>query len=49
MEPFISKHFRYAYQHEFRVIWIPNKEINDLDPVFIEIGGMAEYADIIYA
>ena len=48
VDPFISKHFRYAYQHEFRLIWIPNKEIKVLDSVFIEIGGMAEYADIIY-
>tara|TARA_R110001583_G_C5558663_1_gene400980 strand:+ start:110 stop:982 length:873 start_codon:yes stop_codon:yes gene_type:complete len=48
VELFLSKHFKYSYQNEFRIIWIPGTEVKMLDPVFIEIGSMEEYADIIY-
>lgn len=44
---FFAKHFKYSYQNEVRVIWLPNNPIDNLDPFFIEIGGMEKYAKLI--
>ncbi|WP_299195950.1 hypothetical protein [uncultured Amphritea sp.] len=48
VEVFISKHFRYAYQNEFRIIWLPEKQVKKLDALFINIGSMEDYSDIIH-
>lgn len=44
---FFAKHFKYSYQNEVRVIWLPKKPIDNLEPFFIEIGSMEKYAKII--
>jgi len=41
------KHFRYAYQNEYRVVWVPEPFTNDLDPFEIEIGNMSAFATLI--
>ncbi|MFH6839473.1 hypothetical protein [Providencia sp. 2024EL-00732] len=43
-----SKHFRYSYQNEVRAIWVPPSPIQDLEPLYIEIGCMDKYAKIIH-
>ncbi len=44
---FFVKHFKYTYQNEYRAIWLPKKPVKNLEPFFIEIGNMNEYAEII--
>jgi hypothetical protein len=44
---FFAKHFSYGYQNEVRTIWLPDESINKLEPFFIDIGGMEQYAEII--
>lgn len=45
---FFSKHFRYTYQNEFRFIWVPEVPLMELEPFFIEIGNMHEYAKLVF-
>lgn len=42
-----SKHFKYSYQNEYRVIWAPNEPATLLDPVFLEIGSLSDIAEVI--
>lgn len=42
-----SKHFRYSYQNEVRTIWVPPLPIQHLEPLYIDIGCMENYAQII--
>lgn len=43
-----SKHFRYTYQKEYRIVWIPpSTETLKLDHIFIEIGNLKDCAEII--
>jgi hypothetical protein len=44
---FFSKHFRYAYQNEFRVAWLPQKPISKLQPLFISLGSLEDIAEIL--
>lgn len=44
---FFSKHFKYSYQNEVRTIWLPDKTISNLEPFFIRVGSMNQYAQII--
>jgi len=37
---FSQKHFRFAYQKEYRIIWLPPREANDLQPVIVELGSL---------
>ncbi|MGQ4005951.1 hypothetical protein QIW49_05650 [Francisellaceae bacterium CB300] len=44
---YFSKHFKYSYQYEYRFVLIPSSNIECLEPFFIEIGSMHEYAELI--
>jgi hypothetical protein len=44
---FFSKHFRYCYQQECRFVWIPDKAVNNLRDVFVEIGSMSDISELI--
>lgn len=44
MELFFTKHFRYWYQQEYRVAWVPEKSKCELNALEIEIGDMSQYA-----
>jgi len=44
--PGFSKHFRYAYQDEYRLIWEVSPQI-PLQPFFINIGSMHDIADLV--
>jgi hypothetical protein len=44
---FFSKHFKYSNQNEVRTIWLPETPTVKLEPFFIEVGNMIDYADLI--
>ena len=44
--PAFSKHFRYAYQDEYRLVWKPSSGMR-LDPFFINIGPVSDIAAIV--
>jgi hypothetical protein len=41
------KHFAYAYQHEYRLIWVPDKPTAKLEPLFINVGPLRDYSQCI--
>lgn len=43
----MSKHFRYAYQDEYRFVWLPHSPRWDLAHVDVEIGSLRDYAEFI--
>lgn len=44
--PTFSKHFRYAYQNEYRLAWkVPNSE--KMEPFFVELGALRDIASIV--
>jgi hypothetical protein len=44
---FFLKPFSYAYQREFRLIFIPPHPIKQLAPFFIQIGSLEDCAELI--
>lgn len=47
--PEMAKHFGYAYQKEFRIAFRPRRPIStSLEPLFLSVGSMKDYADLIY-
>lgn len=46
--PEMAKHFGYAYQKEVRVAFRPRKKLaTSLEPLFLSIGPMTDYADMV--
>jgi len=47
--PEMAKHFGYTYQKEVRIAFRPRGRIStDLEPLFLSIGSMSDYADIVH-
>jgi hypothetical protein len=44
---YFAKHFRYWYQHEYRVVWIPPTPIAELPPLDIVMGSLEDICEII--
>lgn len=44
---FSIKHFRYAYQKEIRLIWLPSSKPKKLYPKFIKLGNLSDICEII--
>ncbi|MFH1885204.1 MAG: hypothetical protein ABIM40_00785 [Pseudomonadota bacterium] len=44
---FTSKHFRYAYQNEFRLLWLPDQPKSDLMPIFIKLPDLKNFCNLI--
>jgi SEC-C motif len=44
---YFSKHFGYAYQKEYRVIWMPPEKTLELEPIFLELGNLENCCEII--
>lgn len=42
-----SKHFRYAYQNEYRIVWLPQETETVLESVFLELGNLEDYCELI--
>lgn len=48
--PEMAKHFGYAYQREVRIAFRPRRRPSKpLEPVFLQIGSMEDYADLLSA
>lgn len=46
--PEMAKHFGYAYQKEARIVFRPpQKAVFPLEPVYLTIGSMSDYADLV--
>ena len=43
---YFGKHFRYSYQDEYRIVWLPPNPVKHLDFIFIDIGGLQDYCEI---
>lgn len=46
-EIFLMKHFRFAYQHEYRLVILPTK-LQPLMPYFLELGPLTDIAELVY-
>jgi hypothetical protein len=46
MHPHLFKHFRFAYQHEYRVLWISDDIPMDASPFFVELGTLRDIATL---
>lgn len=44
---FFCKHFRYAYQREFRFVWDPPIKHKSLKPIFLELGPLKDYCELL--
>lgn len=44
---FALKHFRYSYQKETRLVWLPPAPEMKLDLVYLELGDLSEYCELI--
>lgn len=44
---FFSKHFRYAYQKEYRIVWISLDIKNSLKHIFLELGSLMKFTELI--
>jgi hypothetical protein len=42
-----SKHFRYAYQQEFRLVWNPRTRIEKLEYVSLNLGSLSDYCNLL--
>lgn len=47
--PELAKHFGYAYQHEARIVFRPRVRTEKLAPIFVSVGPMGDYADLVAA
>jgi len=46
----MSKHFGYAYQREVRIVLRPKRRpLTSLEPQFLEVGSMTDYAELVHA
>jgi hypothetical protein len=43
----MSKHFRFAYQNEYRFVWAPTAESRDMTYVDVEVGSLADISEIV--
>ncbi|MGY3022986.1 hypothetical protein ACVWXR_000821 [Pseudomonas lurida] len=42
-----AKHFKYAYQNEYRAVWAPRESISDLSVEFLTIGPLNDIAEVV--
>lgn len=43
----LAKHFRYAYQREWRLLWYPPNDVQDLDALHVEVGSMEDCCELL--
>jgi hypothetical protein len=41
------KHFSFTYQHEYRIVWLPDSPVFKLEPLFVEIGSLRDIAKLV--
>ena len=47
VDVFKTKHFRYAYQKEIRLVWLPSNPQKELQHQEIEIGNIKSFSELI--
>ncbi|WP_321402110.1 hypothetical protein [Maridesulfovibrio sp.] len=47
VDPLGYKHFRYWYQSEHRLIWLPPENVDKLERIFVEVGPLHDLAEIV--
>jgi|GEM_PF-2901884 len=47
LTPIFSKHFRFAYQKEFRIAWIPRRDSDSLLPSNLTMGSLRQYCEVV--
>ncbi len=45
--PYFFKHFRFTYQREYRLAWIPKTPAERLEPVHLEIGSLSDICELV--
>jgi hypothetical protein len=48
LSPWFSKHFRYSYQREYRIVWLPPRPKKKLAPIYLELGSLRSYGRLIH-
>lgn len=41
------KHFRYAYQREVRIAWLPQSPVHELPPLKVDLGPLTDIAELL--
>lgn len=44
---YLFKHFRFCYQQEYRVLWVPPIAVNDLKPIFLQLTDIKKYCNFM--
>ncbi len=47
LDVFFNKSFGYAYQQEFRIVWLPPNAEAKLEPFFVNIGSIEDIAELV--
>lgn len=47
IDVFFTKHFRYTYQREFRMVWIPPAAQDNLTPVIFKLGSLCDCSRLL--
>jgi hypothetical protein len=47
VRPYFGKYFRYAYQNEVRVVWVPPEPTAKVEPVFTSLGSLQDIAELL--
>jgi hypothetical protein len=47
LNPYTAKDFRYSFQAEYRLFWIPNVPTRDLEPINIQIPRIRDYCELV--
>jgi len=42
-----AKHFRYAYQDEYRFCWLPSPPVDQLRPLDVQLGSLRDFSNLI--
>ncbi|MHB8068690.1 MAG: hypothetical protein ACYDIC_12415 [Desulfobaccales bacterium] len=47
LDLYLSKHFRYYYQQEYRIVWVPPSIFNKLDYIYLQLDDVQKYCTLI--
>ena len=49
VKPYFAKHFRFAYQNEVRVVWLPPESVPKAQTIFASLGSLEDIAELLLA
>jgi hypothetical protein len=47
IDTYFWKHFRYWYQREYRLVWLPTSNVMQLEPIVLELGNLHNCCELI--